>query len=446
MSYPHTRLTRPIRLAIMITLIMLFFVISPLVLLYTAGYRYDWHTRQIQQTGVISIDIRPEDATVMINNVVIHKQMPIRLANRAPGRYTLTIQKPGYHTLTKDIEVESKHTTYIRDVPLFKETLPEMVFEESTDLTTAHTLSYDGRFMLLITPNENQALYTARVIDLSTQETMSQITLATSSTPHGEWSPTHPYGLIASSQNNTHIYHFIDATKKESISSITLASSSTPRHQWQQKNSAPLLIQDGHTLIEASNNGFIPNGDIRHAIWHVDQDESVWEFDLTSHILTRRDGNIITDSRKLDDAIVDIFFAHSSFILARTTRGIAIIKLEKNNIHTEQLPTEMIQFDPKRNEWVTWSSSEVWRIASDGKPTLLTRLGIPIQYVYPMDEFGTLLLDTGEKILAFHPQFYSIQSLFERGNVDTKGINQKTRTIYFTGKVGNRHALFQLGY
>lgn len=446
MSYPHTRLTRPIRLTIMISLIILFFIISPLVILYTAGYRYDWETRKIQQTGVISIDIEPEDATVMINGVTINKQMPIRLANRAPGRYTLTIKKPGYHTLTKDIEVESKQTTYVRDVPLFKETLPETVLDETLDPSTVTTVSYDGRFALLLAPSLQPSSYSARVIDLTTRETISQLTLVTSSTPNGEWSPTHPYGMISSYHNDVYTYHFFDASKKENISSFALTASSTPTHQWQQQNDAPLLLQNGNTLINALSNNHTTIGNIHHPIWHVDQNELLWEFDIANHVLTKRDGNTLIDSRKLNDTLVDIFFANNNFVIGRTTRGVAIITLEKNTTSLEQLPTEMIQFNPKRNEWVTWSSSEVWRITNEGKSTLLTRLGIPIQHVYPMDEFGTLLLDTGEKLLAFHPQFYSIQSLFDRGNVKTKGINQKNRTIYFSGKVGSHDSLFGLNY
>lgn len=446
MSYPHTRLTRPIRLAIMISLIVLFFIISPLVILYTAGYRYDWATRQVQQTGVISIDIKPEDATVMINGVTINKQMPIRLANRAPGRYTLTIQKPGYHTLTKDIEVESKQTTYIRDVPLFKETLPEIVFDETMDPSTITSVSHDGRFALLLTPSPEHTSYSARIIDIANRETTSQFTLATSNTPHSEWSGTHPYGLLTSYQDNAYTYHFFDASKKESVSSLTLIATSTPTHQWQPQNNAPLLIQDGKTLIEATSNGYVPQGTLRENTWHVDRNGSIWEFNIPTHTLTRRDGAVIFESRKLSDTLVDIFFANTDFLIGRTTRGVAIITLEKNSTSITQLPTEMIQFDPKRNEWVTWSSTEVWRITSEGKPTLLTRLGIPIQHVYPMDEFGTLLLDTGEKLLAFHPQFYSIQSLFDRGNVEVKGINQKNRTIYFSGKVGSHDSLFGLNY
>lgn len=433
----------------MISLIVLFFIISPLVLLYTAGYRYDWKTGEVRETGVISIDIKPVDATVMLNGVVINKQMPIRLANRAPGRYTLTIQKPGYHTLTKDIEVESKQTTYVRDVPLFKDTLPEEIFDATIDESTQISLSYDGTFALEMSPSSStqKHIYTARIVDLITQETISQFTFSASTTPHGEWSPTSAFGMVRSFYDDTYTYHLFDANKKQAISSYVQKTTSTPAHEWQLKNTnAPLLLQDGDTLLEGTSNGFTAQDHIDHPVWYQDQEGSLWEFDQTLHILTQRNGDTISRSWKMDDVLVDILFAKNEFIIARTTRGVALITLDKETISLEQLPTEMLQFDPERNDWITWSSSEVWRINSDGKPLLLTRLGLPIQHVYPMDEFGTLLLDTSEKLLAFHPQFYSIQSLFDRSVVRMNGINQKKRIIYFSGKIGSRYSLFGLSY
>jgi len=448
MSYPKTRLTRPIRLAIMISLIVLFFIISPLVLLYTAGYRYDWRTGQVRETGVISIDITPADATVMLNGIVINKQMPIRLANRAPGRYTLTIQKPGYHTLTKDIEVESKQTTYIRDVPLFKDTLPEEIFDATIGESTYISLSYDGTLALEMSPSSTEKqIYTARIVDLITQETISQFTFSASTTPHGEWSPTSAYGMVRSFYDDIYTYHLFDANEQQAISSYTQKTTSTPMHQWQLNNTnAPLLLQDGELLLEGTVNGFSVQERIDHPVWYQDQEGSIWEFDTSLHILTQRNGKTITRSWKMDDVLVDILFAKNEFIIARTTRGVAILTPDKELLSLQQLPTEMLQFDPERNDWITWSSSEVWRISSDGKPDLLTRLGLPIQHVYPMDEFGTLLLDTTEKLLAFHPQFYSIQSLFDRSVVNMNGINQKERIIYFSGKIGSRYSLFGLSY
>ena len=104
----HTKLTRPVRLGIMLFLIAVFCIAAPAIILYTAGYRYDFKTQKIKQTGVISIDVLPRSAAVFLNDVRIQKSLPIRLPNRAPGAYRLRIEADGYKPWEKDITVESK--------------------------------------------------------------------------------------------------------------------------------------------------------------------------------------------------------------------------------------------------------------------------------------------------------------------------------------------------
>ena len=130
MTYPHYKLTRPIRRAIMIFLFALFFILAPLIILYTSGYRYDWEAHEIKQTGVISIDVKTKNASVYLNDILIKKSLPIRLPNRAPGTYNLKIKSPSYQAWEKDITVESKQTTYIRNITLFREALPTEIIAD----------------------------------------------------------------------------------------------------------------------------------------------------------------------------------------------------------------------------------------------------------------------------------------------------------------------------
>ena len=55
-----TFLSSPVRFTIMIFLIASFFIISPLIILYTIGYRYDIRTGIVRETGVLSIDVQTE--------------------------------------------------------------------------------------------------------------------------------------------------------------------------------------------------------------------------------------------------------------------------------------------------------------------------------------------------------------------------------------------------
>ena len=115
--YPEKSfLTQKVRRLIMAFWFLLFFILAPAVLLYTAGYGYDWQNNRLTRTGVISIDIEPEDATVEVNGVVMTDRMPLRLANRRPGSYHIKIYKDEYKTWERDVALFSGETTYVRNM------------------------------------------------------------------------------------------------------------------------------------------------------------------------------------------------------------------------------------------------------------------------------------------------------------------------------------------
>jgi hypothetical protein len=87
MEYPGTKFTKPIRQFMFIFFISAFFIISPLLIMYTAGYRYDWHNGLLKETGSISIDIEPQESVAYLNNIKLQKTPPIRLNNITPATY-----------------------------------------------------------------------------------------------------------------------------------------------------------------------------------------------------------------------------------------------------------------------------------------------------------------------------------------------------------------------
>ena len=123
----QTWLTRRVRRAIMIGLIAVFFLAAPSVVLYTAGYRYNWQLKRLDQAGSFSIDIEPKDARIFINDHLVQKELPIRLNNMTPGTYVLRIERTGKKTWEKEVTIESKKTTYIKHITLFAEAMPTLL-------------------------------------------------------------------------------------------------------------------------------------------------------------------------------------------------------------------------------------------------------------------------------------------------------------------------------
>jgi hypothetical protein len=116
MEYPGSVFTRGWRVALLVFFIAAFFVATPLTLLYSIGYHFDWRSGFLKQAGGLSIDeITPKsDVRVYLNDVKLSGGLPIRLKNITPRTYLLRLTAPGYYDWEKQVEVRNKETYYVK--------------------------------------------------------------------------------------------------------------------------------------------------------------------------------------------------------------------------------------------------------------------------------------------------------------------------------------------
>ncbi|MBI2057959.1 MAG: carboxypeptidase regulatory-like domain-containing protein [Candidatus Yanofskybacteria bacterium] len=110
--------------------ILAFFLMGALVLSFALGFRYDFQTNRLIKTGSIVvkanvsakiyIDDQLEGETSFFDSTFSKK-------NLLPGKYNLKVQKEGYHTWQKDVDVEEGLVSYFESVFLVKRELKEEV-------------------------------------------------------------------------------------------------------------------------------------------------------------------------------------------------------------------------------------------------------------------------------------------------------------------------------
>jgi hypothetical protein len=110
-------------------LVFLFLISAPLVILYTAGYRYNFKQHKILKTGAIMVTTDPKNANIFLNGHLRKEKTPARLLNLTPGQYTLRLEKKNYHPWQKNLKVESEQVTLIPNIILFKDALPRNIIE-----------------------------------------------------------------------------------------------------------------------------------------------------------------------------------------------------------------------------------------------------------------------------------------------------------------------------
>ena len=113
---------------IFLAFVTLFAVTAPLLILYTAGYRYNWQRGKLQETGVLLLNYHPTDATVTVQDTLSAAKAPARFTGLTPGRYTIRITKEGYTPWEKRLWIEPSKTTFAQHMILWGKNKHEVTF------------------------------------------------------------------------------------------------------------------------------------------------------------------------------------------------------------------------------------------------------------------------------------------------------------------------------
>ncbi|MGC9048630.1 MAG: PEGA domain-containing protein [Patescibacteria group bacterium] len=127
------------RLILIIFFTLIFVTLTPALILYGQGYRYDFRNRRLTKTGNFFIKSIPPGARVIINNqpltpkwyrqllfykkflglIKIQDTTPTVIPNLLPDNYQITVYKPGYYSWQKKLEIRAEKTTETNKIFLF---------------------------------------------------------------------------------------------------------------------------------------------------------------------------------------------------------------------------------------------------------------------------------------------------------------------------------------
>jgi hypothetical protein len=118
-------MTYKTRIGILIGFIVLFLVTTPLVILYTAGYRWNGKKDRLEKVGIIFLRSRPSGADIYLDGKLRKETSPARLRDLLPDTYQVKVGKTGYANWSKQLPVESALTTFAEGIILWKNAAPE---------------------------------------------------------------------------------------------------------------------------------------------------------------------------------------------------------------------------------------------------------------------------------------------------------------------------------
>lgn len=119
----------------LMTFVIFFFLISPVIILYSAGWRIDLKTLSVQKTGGIFLKTKMKDVVLSIDGKS-HKAKSRFLSglfinNLLPRSYRLEVSKDGYHSWVKNLEVKPSLVTETKNIVLVPKNQNPIVFQNN---------------------------------------------------------------------------------------------------------------------------------------------------------------------------------------------------------------------------------------------------------------------------------------------------------------------------
>jgi len=138
------------RLILLIFCAILFFLIAPLVLFYSQGYRFDFDEKKFVGTGGLYIQISNTSAEIYLNGKFIRKTGFLAntalIRNLLPKKHDIEIRKIDFWSWKKTLSIEEKKVTKAENILLIKKSIS---FNALTQNTDDFLFSEDGKKILL---------------------------------------------------------------------------------------------------------------------------------------------------------------------------------------------------------------------------------------------------------------------------------------------------------
>ncbi len=115
-------MTLTVRRLLYLSFTLIFIIIAPLLVLYTAGYRFNWYKKGWEKTGSLIIETIPKTVDIKINEQIFHhRSTPLRLNHLLPNDYHIQISKDGYSSWEKTLTVYPGKATFAQDIYIFRQ-------------------------------------------------------------------------------------------------------------------------------------------------------------------------------------------------------------------------------------------------------------------------------------------------------------------------------------
>jgi len=442
-------MTLRVRRILSLIFILLFFTITPAIILYAAGYRLGRNVFSVERTGMFMIDSRPRNAKILLNGQVqetwlssLFKQKkflttPAKIKNLLPGEYTVAVELNGYLSWQKKLTIGPGAATFAENISLFKNNPPSQIMPAQA---VATSLAPDKKQILIISDDR---LTFFNLAD-ETQKFVAQKGLAGKNIA---WSPDGARIVI-----DGYLFNLNDLSAKTELRKLTAGAFN---YKWsgdllyyQAQNSVFALTSETSVkkiLSGVAASDFLVKAANLFVITETKPVNSLTIYDLASGKKIR---NIA-----LPSAGNNSFINPEHSLLNIYDQGRKIIYLIDPTAQYYSPLIETIN-NVNNSSWLNQNNLlytndfEIWLYNLAGRQkTLITRISAVINNAVMHPNNNYLIYSTAKTINAIELDEREKRNIAELARLDLIGpltINSEGNLLYFPGKTGSQSGLYKL--
>lgn len=177
--------------------ILTFLIAAPIVVFYTAGYRWNPKKGAIERNGTLIIDTVPVGSRILLNGQEQLKVSPVTIKNLAPGTYQIDLSLNGYHSWSKTLQMLPERVTFANNIILWLDASPELAVQGVYGISA---ISPNGKYVAAVKNDGEKDIIV--MIDIATgKEVVADASISTQAVRSFEWSDDSSAVLIVRAED-----------------------------------------------------------------------------------------------------------------------------------------------------------------------------------------------------------------------------------------------------
>jgi len=450
-----------IRKILLIVFILIFFTVSPLLVLYAFGYQLNWQVGNWQRTGMLVIKTEPGNARIYIDGElqtslwtnIFQKPgtaitSPAKIKGVFPGEYLVRLELDGYQPWEKRLTVWPNESVFIEDVRFFNNSLPWQIADlDLKQLTQVITAPNQQQQAVII----DQQLFLA---DLEKKTVVPWQIFKTTLPQNFSWSSDSQHLLadltVLALPNST-------TTAKQIIDLSSLLPTGSTMLKWSEVNKLSYLTKTGLYFFDLNNQ----KQDLIYSLNNVNNISDYLVKDGSLYLIIKNQGRSSLIAIDLDDdskqsldlslsgeynflrpnnSWLNIYNEANSTLYLVDPRNLVLDKMQSLACTCYQwLANNQLLYADGFEIWI-------WNVPAN-KKRLLTRVSDKISNVFWHPSNNYIIYNTAKQINSLElddRDRHLINTLAEINNIQYLEMSTDGQAVYFYATIGQQAGLYQL--